>query len=75
MSNNLETINKRDLCKILTPELVTDLVNDVWHTEDSGYIEREEAEELQSKIEKIGSFCDIIPKDLLLKTYIKKTEK
>lgn len=72
MSDNKETINKRDLCNILTPELVTNLVNGAWCREDQGYIEKEETEELQAKIEKIGTLCDIIPGKY---TYIKKTSK
>ena len=72
MSNNKETINKTDLCNVLTPELVTNLVNGTWCREDQGYIEREEAEELQTKIEKIGDFCDIKPEEY---TYTKKISK
>lgn len=61
MTSKIDIINNRDLCNILTPELVEDLVNSVWCREDQGYIERSEAEELQSKVEKI-----------VLMTYIKK---
>lgn len=70
MVSNSEIINKKNLCNIVTPELITDLVNAIWYAEDNGWREREDAEELQTKIEKIGKFCSIVKiKDIPLRRY------
>lgn len=37
MSNNIEIINKRDLCDTLTPKLVSDLVWGLYCRYDDGY--------------------------------------
>lgn len=72
--NNSEIINKKNLCDVVTPELITDLVNTVWYAEDNGWRDRKDAEEMQMKIEKIASLCDIFElRDRPPKTYKKKT--
>lgn len=73
MANNLESINKDDLCKIMTPELINDIVDGIWWAEDIGWEEREKVEKLQIEIDKIASFCDIVrPNKERYKKYIKK---
>jgi len=63
MANNskskTDTIDKKDLCNVVTPELITDLVSAIWYAEDNGWSEKEDVEKLQTKIDKIASFCDI----------------
>lgn len=72
MTNNLP-INKDDLCKIMTPELINDIVDGIWWAEDNGWEEREKVEKLQIEIDKIAGFCDIArPKDDIYGKYIKK---
>lgn len=70
MVNNSEIINKKNLCNVVTPDLITDLVNIVWYAEDNGWKEREDANELQTKIETIGKFCGVVKiKDSPLRRY------
>lgn len=72
MANNLESINKKDLCKIVTPKLVNDIVDGLWWAEDNGWTEIENVEKLQIEIDKIAGFCDIIrPKKERYEEYIK----
>ncbi len=35
------SINKDDLCKIMTPELINSIVDGIWWAEDNGWEERE----------------------------------
>lgn len=73
MANNLESINKEELCKIMTPELINDIVDGIWWAEDNGWEEREKVEKLQIEIDKIADFCDIErPKNDIYGKYIKK---
>lgn len=73
MANNLKSINKDELCKIITPELINDIVNGIWYAEDNGWSEKEDVLKLQIEIDKIADFCDIVrPKDDIYGKYIKK---
>lgn len=73
MINNLESINKKDLCKIMTPKLVNDIVDALFWAEDIGWSERETVEKLQDEIDKLAGFCDIVrPKKDRYEDYIKK---
>jgi hypothetical protein len=72
MTNNL-SINKDDLCKIMTPELINDIVDGIWWAEDNGWEEREKVEQLQIEIDKMADFCDIVrPKNDIYGKYTKK---
>lgn len=73
MANNLESINKDDMCKIMTPKLINDIVDGIWWAEDIGWSEKEDVEKLQIEIDKIASFCDIVRyKKETYEKYIKK---
>ena len=73
MANNLESINKDDLCKIMTPELINDIVDGIWWAEDNGWEEREKVEKLQIEIDKIAGFYDIArPENDIYGKYIKR---
>jgi len=54
MVNNL-SINKDDLCKIMTPKLINDIVDGIWWAEDNGWEEREKVEKLQIEIDRLGN--------------------
>jgi hypothetical protein len=72
MANNL-SINKESLCKIMTPELINDIVDGIWWAEDNGWEERKKVEKLQIEIDKIADFCDITrPNKERYEKYIKK---
>jgi hypothetical protein len=60
MTNNQEMIYKKDLCKIVTPTFVEDVISAVDYAEDNGWHEKEEADKLKVDIKKIGNFCGII---------------
>lgn len=73
MANNLESINKDDLCKIMTPELINNIVDGIWWAEDNGWSEKEDVLKLQIEIDKIADFCDIArPNKERYEKYIKK---
>lgn len=73
MSNNIETINKRDLCNVVTPKLINDIVDAIWWAEDIGWEETEVVVKLQSEIDKIAGFCNIAkPKDEKYGTYVER---
>ncbi len=73
MTNKLETINKKNLCDVITLELITDISRAVSFAEDNGWKNIEYTKNLQAKIEKVGNFCDIVKlKGELLDTYVKK---
>lgn len=73
MANNLGLIDKKDLCKIVTPKLVNNIVGGLFWAEDNGWSEREDVDKLQIEIDKIAGFCDIVrPKNERYGEYIKK---
>lgn len=73
MANNLGSINKDELCKIITPELINDIVDGIWWAEDNGWSEKEDVLKLQIEIDKIAGFCDIVRyKKETYEKYIKK---
>jgi len=63
------TIDKVKFCEDVTPRLIDDLVGAVWAAESDGWTNEKWAIELQNKIEKIGSYCDIIKSPGIIRTY------
>lgn len=54
-------MNKRkDLCSIITPILIEDIINAIDYAEDNGWKEKEDAEKLKVSVEKIGNICGIV---------------
>lgn len=70
--NKSDTIKKSELCNIITPKFVNNIVSAIWWAEDNGWEERPIVEGLQKDIDKLARFCDIEKKDDLINPYVKK---
>lgn len=60
MTNSSDVIRRKDLCDIVTPTFIEDMISAMEYAEDNGWKEKEDSEKLKASIDKIGNFCGII---------------